>query len=52
MKDRIYGINFKNSSRNILEKVPAFRLQNEIFSGLLDDDTFKKLKYVPGIIET
>ncbi len=43
-------MNFKNISRNILEKVPAFRLQNEIFRCFEDNEIVKEVKYIPGII--
>lgn len=51
LHEKMFGINFRNSSRNVLEKVPSFRLQNEIFLSFLDEDLLKKLKYVPGIID-
>jgi uncharacterized protein (DUF1015 family) len=51
LHEKLYGINFKNTSRNVLEKVSTFRLQNEIFSSFLDKEMLKKLKYVPGIVE-
>lgn len=51
LHDKVYGINFKNHSRNILEKVTSFRLQNEIFREFLSEDVLKKLKYIPGIID-
>ena len=37
LHEKMFGINFRNSSRNVLEKVPSFRLQNEIFLSLLDE---------------
>lgn len=50
IKEKIIGVNFKNISRNVLEKVPAFRLQNEIFHCFGDDKIAKEVKYIPGII--
>jgi hypothetical protein len=49
--EKFYGINFKNTCRNILDQVTTVRLQNEIFTGFLSEDMIKKLKYVPGIID-
>lgn len=51
LHEKLYGINFKKTSRNVLEKVSTFRLQNEIFLGFLDQEMFKQLKYLPGIID-
>jgi hypothetical protein len=46
-----YGINFKDASRNILEKVSSVRLQREIFDQILDETQLKDIKYLPGIID-
>jgi hypothetical protein len=51
LQEKLFGINFRNSSRNILEKVVTFRLQNEIFLSFPDEELIKRLKYVPGIID-
>ncbi len=48
--EKLYAITFKRGFRNILEKVPSFRLQNEIFTSFLGEEMLK-LKYVPGIID-
>ena len=33
----LFGMNFKTTSMNVMEKVPSFRLQNEIFTSFLDE---------------
>lgn len=48
-KGKHYGINFKNECRNVLEKVPAFRLQTELLTGLLNESNASHLKFIPGI---
>lgn len=46
-----YGINFRNPCRNILEKVPSFRLQNEIFFEIFKKNEMDHLKFIPGILD-
>jgi uncharacterized protein (DUF1015 family) len=47
----LFGINFKNTSRNILEEVTSFRLQNEIFRTVISQEVEKGMEYLPGIID-
>jgi uncharacterized protein (DUF1015 family) len=49
-QNHFYGINFRNVSRNVLEKVSTFRLENEIFRGLFEEEIINQIKFVPGII--
>jgi uncharacterized protein (DUF1015 family) len=48
--EKVYGINFKTGSRNVIQKISTYRLQDEILSELLDEALLKRLKYVPGIV--
>lgn len=47
----MFGIHFKRDSRNILEKVASFRLQQEILATILTKEEEKNITYVPGIVD-